>query len=58
MNIISELYCASQVYCLRSFCIFFHSDYTVGFGVTPNHTSRFAGFTAGRKFHPALKILI
>ena len=38
--------------------IFFHPDYTVGFGVTPNHTSRFAGFTAGRKFHPALKILI
>ena len=58
MKIISELYCALQVYCLRSFCIFFHPDYTVGFGVTPNHTSRFAGFTAGRKFHPALKILI
>ena len=36
--------------------IFFHPDYTVGFGVTPNHAFRLAGFTAGRELHPALKI--
>ena len=43
-------------HCLHSsYGIFFHPDYTVGFGVTPNHAFRLAGFTAGRKFHPALK---
>lgn len=39
------------------FCkIFFHPDYTVGLGVSPNHALRLAGCTAGRDFHPALKI--
>ena len=36
--------------------IFFHPDYTVGSGITPDHASRPAGFTAGRESHPALKI--
>ena len=36
--------------------IFFHPDCTVGSGISPDHASRLAGFTAGREFHPALKI--
>ena len=36
--------------------IFFHPDFTVGSGITPDHTFRLAGFTAGRESHPALKI--
>ena len=37
--------------------IFFHPDYTVGFGVTPNHALRLVGYTTGRESHPALKII-
>lgn len=38
--------------------IFFHPDYTVGFGITPNPAAaRLADYTADREFHPALKIL-
>lgn len=36
--------------------IFFHPDYTVGLGISPNHALRLAGYTAGRESHPALKI--
>ena len=39
------------------FPIFFHPDYTVGFGVSPNHALRLVGCTTGRESHPALKIL-
>ena len=42
----------------QSIFIFFHPDYTVGFGISPNHALRLAGFTAGRDLHPALKIFI
>jgi len=36
--------------------IFFHPDYTVGFGVSPNQLlSQVADFTASGEFHPALK---
>ncbi len=35
---------------------FFHPDYTVGFGITPNHALRLVGFTTGGEFHSALKI--
>ena len=35
--------------------IFFHPDYTVGFGITPNHALRLVGCTTGRESHPALK---
>ena len=39
--------------------IFFHPDYTVGFGITPNPAAaRLADYTADREFHPALKIAI
>ena len=38
--------------------IFFHPDFTVGFGITPNHALRLVGYTTGRDLHPALKILI
>ena len=38
--------------------IFFHPDYTVGLGVSPNHALRLVGFTTGGELHPALKILI
>lgn len=53
----------TQAECWRT-CIFFHPDYTVGFGVSPNHAmktafpfSSLAGFTAGGELHPALKII-
>jgi hypothetical protein len=41
-------------------CAFSHPDYTVGFGVSPNHAlTALAGFTAGRDLgvhpHPAPK---
>ena len=39
--------------------LFFHPDYTVGFGISPNQRimrSR-ASFTAGGDLHPALKNL-
>lgn len=38
--------------------IFFHPDCTVGPGISPDHASRLAGFTAGRESHPALKIIV
>ena len=39
--------------------IFFHPDYTVGFGITPNPAlSRSRTVTADRELHPALKILL
>ena len=40
----------------RTSNIFFHPDYTVGTGITPVHAKWLADFTAGREFHPALKI--
>ena len=40
------------------YTIFFHPDYTVGLGVSPNPALRLAGCTAGGESHPALKILI
>ena len=39
------------------FVLFFHPDYTVGLGISPNHTLRLVGYTTGRESHPALKIL-
>jgi hypothetical protein len=41
----------------QSYTIFFHPDFTVGFGISPNHALRLVGFTTGRELHPALKIL-
>ena len=35
--------------------VFFHPDYTVGFGIAPNHALRLVGYTTGRESHPALK---
>jgi hypothetical protein len=35
--------------------IFFHPDYTVGFGIAPNLRITLADFTANRESHPALK---
>ena len=35
--------------------VFSHPDFTVGFGVSPNHAKRLAGFTAGMEFHLSLK---
>lgn len=37
--------------------IFFHPDFTVGPGISPDPAFRLAGFTAGRELHPALKII-
>ena len=36
--------------------IFFHPDFTVGIGIAPIQRIALADFTAGREFHPALKI--
>ena len=36
--------------------IFFHPDFTVGLGISPNHALRLVGYTTGRELHPALKI--
>jgi len=38
-----------------AFHIFFHPDFTVGLGVSPNQLAR-ADFTASRDLHSALKI--
>ena len=38
--------------------IFFHPDFTVGLGISPNHALRLVGFTTGRESHPALKTSI
>ena len=40
---------------LNATALFFHPDYTVGPGITPDHALRLAGFTAGGDLHPALK---
>jgi len=37
--------------------VFFHPDYTVGYGITPYLLS-LADFTADREFHPAPKTYI
>ena len=39
-------------------CILFsHPDYTVGFGISPNHAFWLVGCTTGGELHPALKIM-
>lgn len=47
-----------SILCIYHIHIFFHPDFTVGFGVTPNLQNLLAGYTAGRELHPALKIVI
>ena len=44
-----------SILCIYHIHIFFHPDYTVGFGITPNHALRLVGCTTGRESHPALK---
>ena len=44
-----------SILCIYHIRIFFHPDYTVGFGITPNHALRLVGCTTGRESHPALK---
>ena len=34
---------------------FFHPDFTVGIGISPNQRTALAGCTAGGESHPALK---
>ena len=43
---------------LPHFTIFFHPDYTVGFGIAPNHALRLVGCTTGWEMNPTLKITI
>ena len=39
-------------------CSFFHPDFTVGIGIAPIlRVATLADCTAGREFHPALKIV-
>ena len=42
-------------HCSLAHFVFFHPDYTVGFGIAPNHALRLVGYTTGRDLHPALK---
>ena len=47
----------------RLYPIFFHPDCTVGPGFAPDRALRladlgFAAYTAGREFHPALKMVL
>ncbi len=37
------------------YMIFFHPDYTVGLGISPNPALRLVGYTTGGELHPALK---
>ena len=46
-----------SILCIYHIHIFFHPDFTVGLGISPNHALRLVGYTTGRDFHPALKIL-
>ena len=47
----------AETFFILPYTIFFHPDYTVGFGVSPNHAMRLVGYTTGGELHPALKIL-
>ena len=46
-----------SILCIYHIHIFFHPDFTVGLGISPNHALRLVGCTTGRESHPALKIL-
>ena len=52
----SHVFFSKYNYNFHSF--FFHPDFTVGFGVSPNHALRLVGFTTGRELHPALKTFL
>ena len=47
-----------SILCIYHIHIFFHPDFTVGLGISPNHALRLVGYTTGRELHPALKIVI
>ena len=47
-----------SILCIYHIHIFFHPDFTVGLGISPNHALRLVGYTTGGELHPALKILI
>lgn len=44
-----------SILCIYHIHIFFHPDFTVGLGISPNHALRLVGCTTGRESHPALK---
>ena len=44
-----------SILCIYHIHIFFHPDFTVGLGISPNHALRLVGYTTGRESHPALK---
>ena len=44
-----------SILCIYHIHIFFHPDFTVGLGISPNHALRLVGYTTGRELHPALK---
>lgn len=47
----------SGVQLQHSTTLFYHPDYTVGFGIPPNQSlARVTGYTVGRESHPAPKI--
>ena len=46
-----------SILCIYHIHIFFHPDFTVGLGISPNHALRLVGYTTGRESHPALKII-
>jgi len=44
-----------SILCIYHIRIFFHPDFTVGLGISPNHALWLVGYTTGRELHPALK---
>ena len=38
--------------------LFFHPDFTVGFGLAPKHALRLVGYTTGWEMNPTLKIML
>jgi hypothetical protein len=41
----------------ESLVTFFYPDYTVGFGISPNHARTLVGCTTDRELHPAPKVI-
>ena len=50
---LSWCYAALRHFLLHLLSLLSHPDYTVGFGISPNHASLRAGYTAGGESHPA-----
>ena len=47
-----------SILCIYHIHIFFHPDFTVGLGISPNRALRLVGYTTGGETNPALKIAV